>query len=118
MNQEIEEAVRETLGATNMEKNYPKYQLSKFLGGNKDYQVVVRADDFDEFQEAMNNMKKLVKILEKKTNGETSNHPKAKCKDCGAEMIYKSGNKNGKKWEGLFCPNSQKGQKGHDPVWL
>jgi len=42
----------------------------------------------------------------------------AKCATCGATMIEKHGNTNGKQWNGLFCPNAKKGQPGHKPVWL
>lgn len=43
---------------------------------------------------------------------------RSKCQTCGAEMIEKSGNTNGKAWTGLFCPNAKKGEPGHKPVWL
>lgn len=43
---------------------------------------------------------------------------RSKCQTCGAEMIEKSGNTNGKAWTGLFCPNAKKGLPGHKPVWL
>jgi hypothetical protein len=43
---------------------------------------------------------------------------RSKCQTCGAEMVEKSGNSNGKPWTGLFCPNAKKGEPGHKPVWL
>ena len=43
---------------------------------------------------------------------------RSKCQTCGAEMVEKSGNTNGKAWTGLFCPNAKKGEPGHKPVWL
>ena len=97
--------------------DYPKYQISRFVDGSRDYQVVVRADDFDELLDAMKNMKTITEqISKKKSNGEGS--PTAKCETCGNEMNYKEGYKDGKQWKGLFCPNSEKGKPGHKPVWL
>ena len=43
---------------------------------------------------------------------------RSKCQTCGAEMVEKHGEKNGKSWTGLFCPNAKKGEPGHKPVWL
>jgi len=42
----------------------------------------------------------------------------SKCNTCGAKMVEKHGEKNGKAWSGLFCPNAKKDQPGHKPVWL
>lgn len=42
-----------------------------------------------------------------------------KCATCGEHMEYKEGwGKNNKKWKAWFCPNSEKGKPGHDPVWV
>lgn len=105
-------------------KQYPKYQMSKFVG--KDYQVVVREDSFDSFMQACTKMQTLVKQLSSKVESQqatgetTGGHLNAKCETCGTKMVYKSGTskKTGKKWEALMCPNAEKGKPGHDPVWL
>ena len=50
-----------------------------------------------------------------KSNDKVIGGVKAKCKQCGAEMVHKSGtSKKGKPWEGLFCPVD----RDHEPVWL
>jgi len=31
--------------------------------------------------------------------------PKKQCSKCGSEMVFRSGEKNGRKWSGWFCQN-------------
>lgn len=47
--------------------------------------------------------------------------PTATCETCGARMEFRKGisKKDGKPWQGLFCPNADKNNKSiHKPVWL
>jgi len=91
--------------------SYPKYQYSIFLKGAKDEQLVIRADDWDEFIELKKNADAIITKVEKV---EDKPHLKAKCKECGEDMIYKTGlSKTNKPWKGLFCPNRE-----HPPIWL
>lgn len=46
--------------------DFPTYQISKFLDDKRDYQVVIRTDDFQELLGAMKNIKPLVEAVEKK----------------------------------------------------
>lgn len=81
-----------------------KFQMSKFLNGSRDYQVVVRANDIEEFQQALAQMKPIVDALEKdmpQKSNPVDNMQKQllnqKCKKCGAEMVLNP--KTGK----VFC---------------
>lgn len=42
------------------DKGYPKYQYSIFLKNGKDSQMVVRADDFEEFKGLIKNIQSLI----------------------------------------------------------
>lgn len=90
----MEQAVAETLGEdmpTN--KQYPKYQISKFLDSKRDYQIVIRTDNFDELMSAMKKVKPLVEGVEKKAKDsggdvyENKMNGGQKCKRCGANMV-------------------------------
>ena len=43
---------------------FPKFQISKFVGKSRDYQVVLRTDDLEELTDAMSSIKPLIKELE------------------------------------------------------
>lgn len=101
--------------------DFSKYQLSKFLDGKRDYQVVVRSDDFDDLLACMKNMKILVEQIEKKEQTTPVNQPglQANCETCGTKMEYKEGMGKKGPWKGLFCPNSDKNNRNtHKPIWL
>jgi len=78
--------------------DFPKFQLSKFLNGSRDYQVVVRTDDADELIEAMKQIKPLVKALEgqepQRPSGDVVdryNEEEARiCRNCGKGKMVKN----------------------------
>ncbi len=102
-------------------KSQPTYQYSKFLGDNREEQVVIRADNWEEFREAGINigvvvdgiagitkkdLEKTVNSLDKPTSGQRSiktgeaipvTEFEKTCYKCGAEMITNP--KTGK----IFC---------------
>ncbi len=43
-----------------MNNTYPKFQYSYFIGGNKDEQLVIRADTFEEFKQAKTDVDKII----------------------------------------------------------
>ena len=69
-------------------------------------------------RDALNIAEALAEELGEVSEPEEPTGLRSKCQTCGAEMIEKSGNTNGKAWTGLFCPNAKKGEPGHKPVWL
>ena len=90
----------------NDETYYPKFQYSVFRDGSRDEQLVVRADDFEEFK----NLKKQLDLI--LTNGSSQNgeaHNQAsktmKCMQCGGEARYREGvsKKTDKPYKGVFC---------------
>ena len=80
---------------------YPKYQYSIFLKGTKDEQLVIRADDWDEFLE----LKKKADVIINKAITATPYQAApvkdvnegTKCQKCGAKRVL---NPNTGKW---FC---------------
>ena len=87
-----------------MNPNYPKYQYSVFLKNGRDEQVVIRADDFEEFKKLKVDIDM---ILEKRKAEEKVITVSGKtCSECGTQLERKEGvNKFGKKWSGWACPN-------------
>ena len=69
-------------------------------------------------RDALNIAEALAEELGEVSEPEEPTGLRSKCQTCGAEMVEKSGNSNGKAWTGLFCPNAKKGEPGHKPVWL
>lgn len=53
-------------------EGFPKFQISKFLAGNRDYQVVIRTNDANELIQALKDIKPLVEQLEQKAGSTTS----------------------------------------------
>lgn len=89
--------------------DFPKYQISKFLDSKRDYQVVVRTDDFDELVEAMDKVKPLIEKFVPKnqpvdiTDKHYEEQPR-KCRNCKKANMVK--NPKTGKW---FC---------EDKCWL
>ena len=48
--------------------NPPKFQLSKFLGANKEYQIVVRTQTAQELIDSMRDIKSLIEGIDKKAS--------------------------------------------------
>ena len=97
------------------ENNFPKFQYSLFLKGNRSEQVVIRSNDWEEFKELKEKVDLIVEKVETRTeqNGE-SQEPKQNggdkskpCLTCGADAVKRSGEKNGKKWAGWFCQENE-----------
>lgn len=125
-------------GDKKMDESFPKYQYSIFLDNNRNGQMVIRADSWEEFESLLSKAGlQMQRKIEMNTTQmatpqpvqpqttfpepvkPTQNGLTAKCVDCGADMVEKSGFKNGKQWHALFCPNAVKGNTTqHKPVWL
>lgn len=87
-----------------MSESYPKYQYSEFLKGERDGQIVIRADTKEEFEEAKRYIDKIFVKQEPKDN-RTTTAPSRKevpihveqfqdvCERCGSKKgISKKGN--------------------------
>lgn len=90
-------------------KSYPKYQYSVFLKNGKDAQVVVRADEFEEF-------KKLVEDISSEFAHRYDNRadavptkPSAQedCPICHNSVWINEGEKNGKPWKNKKCTKNK-----------
>lgn len=110
----MKEATDEAIGVK-QQTPYPLYQYSIFLGGNRDEQLVIRANTFTELIEAKKNIDK---IVTKREQASASSQPPAQltCNFCGERAEERQGvsKSKGKKYHGIFCSS---GQKGHT-VWL
>jgi hypothetical protein len=107
--------------------NEAKIQIS-FI--RDDPGLVIRADTAEEAEALLSSSLPIYKrfrdVVDKgkvnKANNEAKavGMPSAICKDCQAQMVFKTGtSKTGKSWSGLFCPNSDKNDKSkHVPIWL
>ena len=82
-----------------MDKAYPTYQYSIFLKGSKDEQLVIRADNWDEFVEAKKKANAIISKVEAAPQVAAQPKPSDVCNKCGAEMIN---NPKTGKW---FCKN-------------
>jgi len=77
--------------------DYPKFQLSKFLAGSRDYQIVVRTDDAKELIKAMTEIKDFVQQIEnkqqtpKQAQNEAPSGLKAMCNLHHVEMVGREG---------------------------
>jgi len=72
------EEVMEVLGdEPKAVKQYPKFQISKFLDSKRDYQVVVRTESFSELKKAMEQVKPMITLFE----GKEGKSPESKGKD-------------------------------------
>jgi len=40
------------------------------------------------------------------------------CTDCSAQMVWRTGEKEGRRWAAWMCPARRKGDDGHAPVWV
>jgi hypothetical protein len=113
---------------TDESKGYPKFQWSKFVGANRDQQIVVRAEKWTHITKGI---EKAMEYAEKVEEGPievsdptdkfvgsgTANAPDAnpKCEVCGQPMEYKTGtSKAGKTWKGFFCTSGEK----HPVKWV
>ncbi len=56
-------------------------------------------------------------LLTSPTASEKTNNLEVFCGVCKAQMVEKSGTKDGKTWSGYFCPNSTK-EVQHPPRWI
>ena len=72
-----------------MAKQYPKYQWSTFLKGNRDEQIVLRTDDWHEFLGEVKKIKEALAKQEtpKKDVYERYDEAQDKCQKCGAERV-------------------------------
>lgn len=89
-----------------IDKDYPMYQYSVFLNGNRDEQIVIRTDTFEELLEAKKNVNKILEKVEAKQEAPDE----ITCWSCGAKAEERSGvsKKTGKKWRGIFCSTDNK----------
>lgn len=101
--------------------DYPKFQISKFLDQKREYQVVVRTNDFDELLEAMKQIKPLVQQIEKTSQNTpttqtpivTDSLPKSvACPEHPTETLYLKDGKYGPyyshKWGDVWCNKKAK----------
>lgn len=85
--------------------NYPRFQFSIFRGENREEQLVIRADNFEEFKVIK---QKLDLLLAHKplSNGETQEQTNGSgnCDKCGGGAEFREGvSKKGKAYKGIFC---------------
>jgi len=95
-----------------MDKSYPTYQYSIFLKGSKDEQLVIRADNWEDFVEAKKKADVIIKKVETKPQQPLPiTKPDATCAKCGGEMVYREGisKKNNKPYKGYFCKDEKCG---------
>lgn len=111
---------------------FPRYQLSHFVGNDKNApQVVVRSNDFEEFKRQIQELKEVEGMIEPvKQSTAWLNEPVREpvrervneseqalvCNTCGQPATARSGvsKKTGKAWKALFCSTNDKSHV----VWL
>lgn len=81
-----------------MQDTSPKFQISKFLGKGRDYQVVIRTQTAAELVAAMEEIKPLIEGIEKKTAQAVPQEVAQKSTDnwCDIHQVGMKLNKNGK----------------------
>ena len=85
---------------------YPRFQYSVFVGGNRDEQVVVRADSLEEFTRLKATIAPLLKQQSApKPNNSNGVAKTSKCMRCGGEAEQREGvsRKTGKPYKGVVC---------------
>lgn len=107
-------------------KDYNKFQWSKFVGRNRNEQIVVRADTWEEITEGINAVKEYVDLIEAVSEAPdpTDSWPQQeslapdvskKCQMCGKPMEFRTGtSKTNKPWKGWFCTSGEK----HPVEWI
>lgn len=86
---------------------YPKYQYSVFLKGSRDEQIVIRADDWEEFKALKTNVDAIVD-KHKEEALESRSEAQKHCPNCGEPMeiitgTTKTGKNKGKPWKAWGC---------------
>ena len=84
---------------------YPKFQFSLFHGDNREEQLVIRADNFEEFK-ILKQKLDLMSAPKPHTNGEAQEPANGamKCDKCSGDAEYREGvSKKGKAYKGIFC---------------
>ena len=89
-------------------ENYPRFQYSVFLGDSREEQLVVRAEDFEEFSELK---AKIAPLLEKPPVRKAANGNSVvkaanfNCEVCGSAAEYREGvsKRTKKPYKGVFC---------------
>jgi hypothetical protein len=96
-----------------IERGYPKFQMSVFLNGNKDKQFVIRADTIEEFKKLKSEL--LSVIGETIVDDMPAQAPAAGlrrepvCETCGAAAKERQGiNRSGKPYHAIFCSSDIK----------
>lgn len=96
------------------DKMFPKYQYSVFLKNGRDEQIVIRANDLDEFLKAKENVNKILEKVEQKIEEKTpapiTNSNGMNCMTCGAPATQRSGvsKTKGTAYNGIFCSTDNK----------
>ena len=88
---------------------YPKFQFSLFRGDNREEQLVIRADNFEEFK-ILKQKLDLMLAPKPHTNGEAREqiNGAVTCDKCNREAEYREGvSKKGKAYKGIFCLDKQ-----------
>ncbi len=88
---------------------YPKFQFSLFRGDNREEQLVIRADNFEEFI-ILKQKLDLMLAPKQHTNGEAREEANGavKCDKCNRDAEYREGvSKKGKAYKGIFCLNKK-----------
>ncbi len=76
-----------------MGKPYPAFQYSVFLKGSKDEQLVIRAENWEEFKEYKKKANAIIEKVQPQGEPEPPAEPRpepkkeANCNKCGAEMV-------------------------------
>ena len=85
--------------------HYPKFQFSLFRGDNREEQLVIRADNFEEFK-ILKQKLDLMLAPKPHTNGKAAEQTNGavNCDKCSGDAEYREGvSKKGKAYKGIFC---------------
>jgi hypothetical protein len=109
--------IKESMGDMTKQFTEANYTIS-FINGQPG--LVVRCDEPAELEGMVEAIKPYFKKFKEAVETKAvESGLTAKCKTCDAMMVKRSGTSaSGKPWNALMCPNSKKGEPGHEPVWL